>query len=74
MEKPISMVIEETKTSIINIINKSQLHPSIIELMLKEIYLEANIFSNEILQNERKQFIDGMTKETNDELRESTIK
>lgn len=71
MEKPISMTIEETRNLIIDIINRSKLHPSIIELMLKGIYLEANILSNEILQRERELYFDGQ-KETNDELKEPT--
>lgn len=73
MDKPISMRIEETRSSIVDIINESKLHPSIIELMLKGIYLEAVMLSNEILNKEKNQFIDGqLAKETNINLQEST--
>lgn len=68
MDKPISIIIEETKNSIVQIINKSKLHPSIIEIMLKGIYLETNILSNEILQKEKALYYDG--NKTNEEIKE----
>ena len=71
MEKPISMTIEETKNLIIDIINRSKLHPSVIELLLKGLYLEASMLSNEVLQMERKQYFDGQN-ESNNELKEPT--
>lgn len=74
MEKPISMTIEETRETIINILNNSKLHPSVIELMLKGIYLEASILAKEVLNIEKQQYFDGRTKETNDELKESITK
>lgn len=72
MEKTLSIVIEETRNSIVDIINKSKLHPSIIELMLKGMYLEALMLANEVSQQERKTF-DGLVKEANNELEESTL-
>ena len=73
MEKPISVTIEETRNIIINILNESNLHPSIVELMLKGIYLEASMLANEISQKEKQIYFDGMTTEINSELEESTI-
>lgn len=72
MEKTLSIVIEETRNSIVDIINKSKLHPSIIELMLKGMYLEALMLANEVSQQERETF-DGLVKEANNELEESTL-
>ena len=40
MEKPISLVIEETKQSLIETVNNCRLHPSIIEMIVKDIYIE----------------------------------
>ena len=75
MEKPISMRIEETRSSIVDIINQSKLHPSIIELMLKEICLESTMLSNKVSQKERMEYFDSQntTKETNNELEEPTV-
>lgn len=73
MEKPISMTIEETKNLIIDVINRSKLHPSVIELMLKGLYLEASMLSNDVLQREKEMYFDGLKKETNNELKEPTI-
>jgi hypothetical protein len=72
MEKTLSIVIEETRNSIVDIISKSKLHPSIIELMLKGMYLEALMLANEVSQQERETF-DGLVKEANNELEESTL-
>lgn len=69
MEKPISIVIEETRNSIIDIINESKLHPSIVESLLKGIYLESLMLSNDILNKEKKHFFDGRSK-NNKELKE----
>lgn len=37
MEKPASLLIQETRNKIINILNESKLHPSILELIMKDI-------------------------------------
>ena len=37
MEKPASLLIQETRNSIINILNQSKLHSSILELIMKDI-------------------------------------
>lgn len=37
MEKPASLLIQETRNNIINILNESKLHPSILELIMKDI-------------------------------------
>jgi len=73
MDKPISITIDETRKSIVDIINKSKLHPSIIELMLKGIYLETTMLSNEVSQREKEVYYSGTTKETNEEQKGSTI-
>lgn len=37
MEKPASLLIQETRNNIINILNESKLHLSILELIMKDI-------------------------------------
>lgn len=73
MDKPISMRIEETRNSIVDIINKSKLHPSIIELMLKGMYLEAAMLSNEVSEKDKQQYFDGQVEKTNIESEEPTL-
>ena len=45
MEKPISMIIEETKKALTDTINMCRLHPAIIEMIVKDIYLEVCQFN-----------------------------
>lgn len=42
-QKPISMVMKETRDSIINVINMSHLPISIIELILKDMYSDIRV-------------------------------
>lgn len=73
MDKPISMRIEETKNSIVDIINQSKLHPSIIELMLKGMYLEATMLSNEVSEKDKQKYINGQVEEINIKSEEPTL-
>lgn len=41
MEKPISLIIEEAKTDIVNAVNNTNLHPSILLPIIKDIYEEV---------------------------------
>ena len=42
MNKPITMVIKETKTKIANICNESELSPVILDLIMQAIYSEIH--------------------------------
>ena len=57
MKKPFSLMVQETKQELVDIINKSNLHPSIIELIVKDIYWEVNRLNIETLKKENEQFI-----------------
>jgi hypothetical protein len=41
IEKPISVTLEEAKQSIIQAVNGCKLHPSLLEPIIKDIYLEV---------------------------------
>lgn len=43
VEKPITMVIEDTKNNLINVINQSGLHPFILDSIMKELHNEIHI-------------------------------
>lgn len=42
-QKPITIVIEELKKDIVDDINKSQLHPFIVDSIMKDIYNEIHL-------------------------------
>jgi len=42
MDKPISIAIEELRQNIINSINTSNLPPSVVEMIVKDVYVEVN--------------------------------
>ena len=45
MNKPISMVINETRISLANVLNTSNLPPCILEMIVKDLYDEARQLS-----------------------------
>ena len=55
-EKPASVLIEEFKTDLCNIINTSPLHISVKELVLKNIYNEVNLINTQILIEEKTEY------------------
>lgn len=57
MKKPFSLMVQETKQELVDIINKSNLHPSVIEMIVKDIYWEVNRLNIETLKKEKEQFI-----------------
>lgn len=56
MNKPISMVINETKTNLLQICNQSSLHPSILELIIKDLYNEISLVSGQVLNKEKNEY------------------
>ena len=42
MNKPISVIIEDTKKSIADTLNKSQLHPYIMDTIMRDLYEEVH--------------------------------
>ena len=40
--KPVTMIIDETKNTIVNAVNNSQLPAFILETIIKDIYIEIN--------------------------------
>lgn len=54
MEKTIAMKIDETKNNLVEICNESQLHPSILQLIIQNLYSEVNLLSEKTLENDKK--------------------
>ena len=57
MDKPISMIIRESKSNIVKAINECKLHPSILEIILKDIYTETIETSKRISEIEEKEYL-----------------
>ena len=56
MEKPASLLIQETRNKIINILNESKLHPSILELIMKDIMNDVINASTKVKNKELEEY------------------
>lgn len=56
MERPASLLIQETRNNIINILNESKLHPSILELIMKDIMNDVINASTRIKNKELEEY------------------
>lgn len=63
MEKPISLIIEETKQSLTDTINTCRLHPAIVEMIVKDIYLEVCQFNATNTIREKENYLQESTTE-----------
>lgn len=56
MEKPASLLIQETRSNIINILNESKLHPTILELIMKDIMNDVTNASTRVKNKELEEY------------------
>lgn len=63
MNKPADLIVEETKESIVKIVNESGLPPFLLELILKEIYNQVNILKQQELEQSKKQYENSLKNE-----------
>lgn len=56
MERPASLLIQETRNNIINILNESKLHPSILELIMKDIMNDVTNASTKVKNKELEEY------------------
>ena len=56
IQKPISLVIEEAKNSIVYAINNAQLHPVLLEMIMKELYMEIQNQVKFTTQREKEEY------------------
>lgn len=61
MNKPFSIIVEETKQQLADVINQSNLHPSIIEMIIKDIYWEVNRLNIETTTKEKEHYLQEST-------------
>lgn len=56
MERPASLLIQETRNNIINILNESKLHPAILELIMKDIMNDVTNASTRVKTKEVEEY------------------
>lgn len=56
MNKPANLIVEETKTSIVKIINESGLPPFLLEPILKDLYNQVNLLKQQELKQSQEQY------------------
>ena len=67
MEKPISMILNETKLGLANICNQSGLPSYMLEPILKELYLEAKELAKQQLKQDEEMYKASLNKENKQE-------
>lgn len=73
MDKPITLVMEETKLSIINIINDSKLPIYIIEPIIKGLYNEISQLSLQFSLSEKEKYKKSIEKNEKNKNNEKSI-
>lgn len=60
MEKPVSLILEESKNTILEAINGCGLHPSLLEPIVRGIYLEIAELKKQIETKEAREYYDSL--------------
>ena len=56
IQKPLSVVMVETRDMIVNTLNATQMHPTLLEMILKDIYAEVQAQARLMLENEAAEY------------------
>ena len=56
INKPFSLIVEESKKTIIDVINQVNLHPTLLELVIKDIYNEVQYNAQVFAEHERNEY------------------
>lgn len=69
INKPFSLIVEESKKTIIDVINQVNLHPTLLELVIKDIYNEVQYNAQTFAEHERNEYEQAIaqSKETTEE-------
>ena len=65
INKPISLIIEDAKQSIIGVINEVNLHPTLLEMVLRDVYNEANELAKAQLNREKAEYEQALAEQNN---------
>lgn len=72
MNKPYSMIIDEFKQKIIDDINKSGLHISVVDMIFQQIAEQINLSAKQVAEQEKQIFADSQKKESEKESEKKT--
>lgn len=61
MDKPISFLINNLNSNIIKVINESNLHISVVDLVLGQVYSEVHQTAVRVAENEQAEYIKSKT-------------
>lgn len=65
INKPISLIMEDAKNTIINTINDLNLHPTLLEVIMKDIYKEVNDLAKSQYERERAEYEQALAEQNN---------
>lgn len=65
MNKPLSLIIKETKTKLANICNESGLPPVILDLIMQGIYSEVHSLSEKQISDEEESYVKMIKSQSN---------
>jgi hypothetical protein len=57
IQKPISLVVKEEKEKLVNVLNNINLHPVLLEMIVKEIYLDVQNQAKYVSEREMQEYI-----------------
>lgn len=69
IEKPISLILEESKRVIVDAVNSTNLHPTLLEMIIKDIYNGVRERANYQYEFDKTEY-----EKTHEQLKESTPK
>ena len=67
MEKPITVLVNDTKNAIISILNESNLHPILMEQIMNEIHTEVTNVLNQTFKKEKEEYEKSLEEEKTSE-------
>lgn len=67
MNKPLTLLVQETKSNLVGTINNSSLPPCVLELIIKDIINEIHILSQKQLQEDELAYMNSFTPTENAE-------
>lgn len=56
IQKPVSLIVKETREEIVKLINNTQLHPTLFGMILKEVYAEFQEYEQKYTEQEQTQY------------------
>ena len=72
INKPIALIIGDAKQAIVNTINQVNLHPTLLEMVLRDVYNEANELAKAQYNREKAEYEQALAELNNNTTQEST--